>query len=79
MLEEDGTLFSGDNILGEGRSVVCEDVATYIRSLQLMSSLRPTTIYPGHGPIVEDPVQRVSDIFLDFLCAKRITIVFAFG
>jgi glyoxylase-like metal-dependent hydrolase (beta-lactamase superfamily II) len=52
----DQGLFTGDAVLGWGTSVVDPpdgDLAAYLRSLQRMLQLRPATIYPGHGPVVE--------------------------
>jgi len=53
----DGTLFTGDLVVGTG-TVVLDDqpgaLAQYMASLERLLALRPTTIYPGHGPLVED-------------------------
>jgi glyoxylase-like metal-dependent hydrolase (beta-lactamase superfamily II) len=51
-----GGLFTGDAVLGWGTSVVDPpdgDLVAYLRSLQRMLDLRPSVIYPGHGPVVE--------------------------
>ena len=50
------SLFTADSVLGQGTAVF-EDLASYIASLQRL--VAPTftpykTVYPGHGPIIED-------------------------
>jgi glyoxylase-like metal-dependent hydrolase (beta-lactamase superfamily II) len=47
-------LFSGDHIMG-GSTVVVEDMSDYIASLQKLRNTGLRTIYPGHGPVIEDP------------------------
>ncbi|XP_055997825.1 endoribonuclease LACTB2-like [Ostrea edulis] len=57
-LEEDSILFSGDNILGESTTIF-EDLHTYMASLQKMLTLNPSIIYPSHGPIITNPVEKI--------------------
>lgn len=59
MLEEDGSLFSGDTILG-GSTTIIEDLHEYMKTLNSLLDLKPSTIYPGHGPVVEDPTAVIS-------------------
>lgn len=59
MLHEDNSLFSADCILGEGTSVF-EDLHDYMKSLQIIQDFNPTVIYPGHGNIIYDPVERIA-------------------
>lgn len=51
-LEEENSLFTGDNILG-GSSSVVEDLAVYLESLKIMKNLsnEETILYPAHGKI----------------------------
>uniref|UniRef100_A0A060TDD6 ARAD1D42900p n=1 Tax=Blastobotrys adeninivorans TaxID=409370 RepID=A0A060TDD6_BLAAD len=71
VLEEEGAIFSGDNVLGEG-STVFQDLSQYIKSLQTMKDLGekaqeiyshhkglPFKLYPGHGPVISDGSARI--------------------
>lgn len=42
-------LFTGDHIMG-GSTVIIEDAAAYMRSLEKVADLDPAHLYPGHGP-----------------------------
>jgi glyoxylase-like metal-dependent hydrolase (beta-lactamase superfamily II) len=59
-----GGLFTGDAVLGRGTSAVDPpegDLTVYLRSLETMIELAPTTLYPGHGPVVEDGVAKLNE------------------
>lgn len=47
------TLFSGDHIMG-GSTVVIEDAAAYMSSLERLAGIAPRHLYPGHGPEIPD-------------------------
>uniref|UniRef100_A0A1B6GZG2 Beta-lactamase-like protein 2 homolog n=1 Tax=Cuerna arida TaxID=1464854 RepID=A0A1B6GZG2_9HEMI len=61
-LEEEDVLFSADTILGEGTAVF-EDLLDYMKSLRKIQKINPKVIYPGHGPVIEDP-QKVINYYL---------------
>lgn len=56
---EDGTVLTGDHVLGRGTSVVAHpdgDLTAYLTSLHRMLDLGPARLLPGHGPeLTEDP------------------------
>lgn len=57
-LEEERALFTGDHVLGRGTTVVAHpdgDMTAYLDSLRLMQQRDPARLYPGHGPVIEDP------------------------
>jgi glyoxylase-like metal-dependent hydrolase (beta-lactamase superfamily II) len=58
VLEEERTLFTGDHILGRGTTVVADpdgDMTQYLGSLERVRDLSIDRIYPGHGPVIEEP------------------------
>jgi glyoxylase-like metal-dependent hydrolase (beta-lactamase superfamily II) len=59
-------VFTGDHIMG-GSSVMVEDVAAYLDSLEAVKDLRPERLLPGHGDAMEDP-----DAVIDWYVAHRL-------
>lgn len=59
LLEEEQAIFSGDNVLGVGTTVIPDrsrggDLLAYMRSLERLLAERPGRIYPAHGPVISD-------------------------
>jgi len=59
-LVEENALFTGDCILG-GSSSVFACYADFMSSLEMLRSLEPSRLYPGHGPVVDDAMQRIAE------------------
>lgn len=53
LLEEENALFTGDNVLGHGFTVV-EDLALYLQSLDHMAEQGCVIGYPAHGVRIEN-------------------------
>jgi glyoxylase-like metal-dependent hydrolase (beta-lactamase superfamily II) len=67
VLEEEHTLFSGDNVLGVGTAVIPErggDLVEYLRSLERLLAEEPRAIYPAHGPFIPDGMAKLRE-YLD--------------
>ena len=64
MIEEEGSLVSGDNVLGVGTTIIpaqSGDLAQYMASLARLLSERPRRIYPAHGPCIEDGTAKIQE------------------
>ena len=64
MLEEEGALFSGDNVLGVGTTVIPAhggDLLDYLRSLERLLAQAPRAIYPAHGPRIADGEAKIRE------------------
>jgi len=67
LLEDENALFSGDHVLGRGTSVIAwpdGDLGAYMDSLERARTAAPKRIYPGHGPVIEDPAP-VLDYYIE--------------
>jgi ribonuclease/clavin/mitogillin len=63
-LEEDHALFSGDNVLGVGTTVIPGrggSLAEYMKSLDRMLGEAPAAIYPAHGPRIDDGTAKIRE------------------
>jgi glyoxylase-like metal-dependent hydrolase (beta-lactamase superfamily II) len=57
VLEEERSIFTGDNVLGIGTTVIpaeTGDLSLYMGSLHRLLEEAPTRLYPAHGPVIED-------------------------
>ena len=57
VLEEEGSVFTGDNVLGIGTTVIpaeSGDLTQYMDSLAKLEAEEPTRLYPAHGPCIDD-------------------------
>lgn len=53
-------LFTGDHIMG-GSTVIIEDAAAYMASLEKVAALHPSHLYPGHGPELRNAEEVIAD------------------
>jgi len=61
-LEEERALFTGDVVLGAGTTVIPDDtgdLGEYMDSLRSLLALDVETIYPGHGPVIRNPKEKI--------------------
>jgi glyoxylase-like metal-dependent hydrolase (beta-lactamase superfamily II) len=67
LAEDEGMVFSGDHVM-QGSTVVIAppdgDMAVYLASLEKLRALGPAlrSIAPGHGSVLEEPEQTVTEI-----------------
>jgi glyoxylase-like metal-dependent hydrolase (beta-lactamase superfamily II) len=64
LLEEESGLFTGDNVLGVGTTVIpaeTGDLSDYLGSLEKLLDLAPAKIFPAHGPLVENGTAKVRE------------------
>lgn len=73
LLPEDGSLLTGDTVLGRGTTIIAHpdgSLGPYLESLELLRRIVDRhdvkRLLPGHGPVVEDPAA-----VLDYYLAHR--------
>ena len=78
---ETKSLFTGDLVLGGSTTVIPEedgDLAQYMDSLRRIQRLDITTIYPAHGPVIEDAKGRIQE-YIDHRLERERQILAAVG
>ena len=64
ILEEEHTLFSGDNVLGVGTTIIPAEsgaLVDYMNSLERLHAEAPVAIYPAHGPRIDDGTGKIRE------------------
>ena len=64
-IPERRALFTGDNVMGIGTSVVNPeegDIALYVQTMEKFLDYEPQVIYPGHGPVVKNPQAKFREL-----------------
>lgn len=65
LLEQDRSLVAGDMVAGLGTIVIDPpegDMSAYLRSLERLRDLAPTTIFPAHGPPIKNTVAKLVEL-----------------
>lgn len=60
LLEEEQSIFTADCVLGQGTAVF-DDLSEYIQGLQNLITFNPKQLYPGHGPLIENGVDKIQE------------------
>jgi glyoxylase-like metal-dependent hydrolase (beta-lactamase superfamily II) len=64
-IRERKALFTGDNVMGFGTSVVNPeegDIALYVQTMEKFLRYQPEVIYPGHGAVVKHPKAKLQEL-----------------
>lgn len=66
LVEDEGVLFTGDHIMGQGTVVVRSDeggsMAQHIESLEVLLDMEIKTVVSGHGPVMNDPLAQIPEL-----------------
>ena len=63
--EEERILLGGDNVLLPSTTALVApkgNLGDYLESLEKVKKLAPRLIYPGHGPVIDDPIGRIDEL-----------------
>jgi glyoxylase-like metal-dependent hydrolase (beta-lactamase superfamily II) len=74
VLEEERSIFSGDNVLGVGTTVIPAeggDLLDYMASLERMLGEAPGVVYPAHGPRIGDGCAKIREYIAHRLARER--------
>ena len=66
-----GVAFTGDAVLGEGSVFIVGQLDEYLESLRGLRERGLAVIYPGHGPVVEDPAAKLDQYVAHRLDRER--------
>jgi glyoxylase-like metal-dependent hydrolase (beta-lactamase superfamily II) len=64
-IREKRALFTGDNVMGTGSSVVNPgegEIVLYLQTMEKFLRYDPAVIYPGQGPVVADPRGKIQSL-----------------
>jgi glyoxylase-like metal-dependent hydrolase (beta-lactamase superfamily II) len=67
-------VFTGDAVLGQGSVFISPypgALREYLAGLQRLRERRPAVLYPGHGPVVEDPDAKLEEYISHRLDRER--------
>ena len=71
LIRDEGSLLTGDTVLGRGTTVVAHPDGKLVDYLSSIEALRQVAgvqlVLPGHGPVIEDPKER-----LDYYLSHRL-------
>jgi ribonuclease/clavin/mitogillin len=79
LLEEERNLFSGDNVLGVGTTVIpaeSGDLGQYMNSLERVLDEAPNQIYPAHGPRIDHGVEKIRE-YLEHRLSRELQVLAA--
>jgi ribonuclease/clavin/mitogillin len=74
VLEEEQAIFTGDNVLGVGTTVIpvnSGDLGQYMHSLDRLLGESPRVLFPAHGPRIEDGVAKIREYIAHRLAREK--------